>query len=117
MYSFTEFALTLNQPEEAVALTDSRLRPDQRFMEDRRWDEANQEKQKLEEEQRARRRRREAEAAEAQEKGVVYEGYKPQWFEPVFDEVSGTTIYAYKGGYWEAKEKGDWSMCPNIFLQ
>ena len=116
IYSFTEFALTLNQPEDGVATTDSRLRPDQRCMEDGRWEEANQEKQKLEEQQRVRRRKREAEAAEAQEKGVVYEDYKPLWFESVADEMTNTSMHVYKGGYWEAKEKSDWSMCPDIFL-
>ena len=27
----------------------------------------------------------------------------------------GKLIHAYKGGYWEAKQKQDWSMCPDIF--
>lgn len=71
MYFFSELALTLNEPEERVAPTDSRLRPDQRLMESGRWDEANVEKQRLEEKQRAVRRRREAEAVEALEEGEV----------------------------------------------
>lgn len=69
MYFFSDLALTLNEPEERVAPTDSRLRPDQRLMESGRWDEANVEKQRLEEKQRAVRRRREAEAVEALEEG------------------------------------------------
>lgn len=71
MYFFSDLALTLNEPEERVAPTDSRLRPDQRLMESGRWDEANVEKQRLEEKQRAVRRRREAEAVEALEEGEV----------------------------------------------
>lgn len=63
MYYFTDLALTLNELEEAVAPTDSRRRPDQRLMEDGRWDEANSEKQRLEEKQRSVRREREREAA------------------------------------------------------
>lgn len=72
MYFFSELALTLNEPEERVAPTDSRLRPDQRLMESGRWDEANVEKQRLEEKQRAVRRRREAEAVEALEEGECF---------------------------------------------
>lgn len=71
MYFFSDLALTLNEPEERVAPTDSRLRPDQRLMESGRWDEANVEKQRLEEKQRAVRRRREAEAVEALEEGEM----------------------------------------------
>lgn len=63
MYYFTALALTLNEAEEGVAPTDSRRRPDQRLMEDGRWEEANAEKQRLEEKQRTARREREREAA------------------------------------------------------
>ncbi|XP_065548230.1 oxysterol-binding protein 2 isoform X1 [Lathamus discolor] len=115
MYFFSELALTLNEPEERVAPTDSRLRPDQRLMESGRWDEANVEKQRLEEKQRAVRRRREAEAVEALEEGKDYEGYIPLWFERKVDTVTGELICVYKGGYWEAKDKQDWSTCPDIF--
>ncbi|XP_019362307.1 PREDICTED: oxysterol-binding protein 2-like [Gavialis gangeticus] len=115
MYFFSDLALTLNEPEERVAPTDSRLRPDQRLMENGKWDEANVEKQRLEEKQRAVRRRREAEAVEALEEGKDYEGYIPLWFERKVDPLTGELICIYKGGYWEAKEKQDWSMCPDIF--
>lgn len=63
MYFFTDLALTLNEPEEGVAPTDSRRRLDQRLMELGQWDEANAEKQRLEEKQRSVRRDREREAA------------------------------------------------------
>lgn len=63
MYYFSSLALTLNEPEEGVAPTDSRRRPDQRLMEQGRWEEANAEKQRLEEKQRSVRREREREAA------------------------------------------------------
>ncbi len=65
MYYFSSLALTLNEFEEGVAPTDSRRRPDQRLMEDGRWDEANAEKQRLEEKQRTTRREREREAVKA----------------------------------------------------
>lgn len=62
-------AAQLNEPEEGVAPTDSRLRPDQRLMEEGRWDEANREKLRLEEKQRAVRREREADAEKAAAEG------------------------------------------------
>ncbi|XP_034547851.1 oxysterol-binding protein 2 isoform X1 [Notolabrus celidotus] len=115
MYYFSALALTLNETDDRVGLTDSRLRPDQRLMEEGRWDEANSEKQRLEEKQRAVRRRREAEATDALDEGREYEGYQPLWFHQRRDSVTGETNFVYKGGYWEAKEKQDWSMCPDIF--
>lgn len=59
MYNFTQFAIQLNdRPDNEPNLcpTDSRLRPDQRLMEEGLWDEANVEKVRLEEKQRLRRR-------------------------------------------------------------
>ena len=44
MYGFSEFACGLNEPEVGVAPTDSRLRPDQRVMENGDFDTANSEK-------------------------------------------------------------------------
>lgn len=72
-YNFTLLAAQLNEPEEGVAPTDSRLRPDQRLMEEGRWDEANKEKIRLEEKQRAVRRQREAEAEQAAAEGKPLE--------------------------------------------
>lgn len=64
-YNFTVLAAQLNEPEDGVAPTDSRMRPDQRFMETGQWEQANAEKVRLEEKQRATRRKREAEAEKA----------------------------------------------------
>lgn len=80
MYNFTLLACQLNEPEEDVAPTDSRLRPDQRLMEDGQWDEANQVKVLLEDKQRAVRRKREEEAEQA-----ASEGY---YFFPSFNPLS-----------------------------
>lgn len=161
MYYFSELALTLNEHEEGVAPTDSRLRPDQRLMEKGHWDEANTEKQRLEEKQRVSRRRRleacsrgcGSEDGEAGQGGGVARGcgegrgalgpgsgfpwagkeaarpparcahpaekeadtYMPLWFEKRLDPLTGEMACVYKGGYWEAKEKQEWHMCPNIF--
>uniref|UniRef100_W5L3M4 Oxysterol-binding protein n=1 Tax=Astyanax mexicanus TaxID=7994 RepID=W5L3M4_ASTMX len=115
MYYFSSLALTLNEEEAGVSLTDSRLRPDQRLMEAGQWDEANSEKQRLEEKQRAVRRRRETKANGANDEGREYEGYTPLWFERRTDPLTGETSHVYRGGYWEAKERQDWSACPDIY--
>uniref|UniRef100_A0A3Q2QJ89 Oxysterol-binding protein n=1 Tax=Fundulus heteroclitus TaxID=8078 RepID=A0A3Q2QJ89_FUNHE len=114
MYYFSSLALTLNEPEEGVAPTDSRRRPDQRLMEEGRWDEANAEKQRLEEKQRSTRREREKDAVKAAATPEE-ENYQALWFEKINDSASGETLHVYKGGYWEAKEQGGWEMCPDIF--
>ncbi|XP_066574630.1 oxysterol-binding protein 1 isoform X5 [Amia ocellicauda] len=135
MYFFSELALTLNEEEEGVAPTDSRARPDQRLMEQGRWDEANAEKQRLEEKQRSVRRKRESEAVRAVEEGEEralpvespaetllttdseegptgtalksphVDNYKAMWFERCKDPVTQEETHIYKGGYWEAKAK------------
>ncbi len=72
-------AIELNEPEEGVAPTDSRLRPDQRLMEQGLWDEANKTKVMLEEKQRATRREREREANEAAAQGSCVEQCRSLW--------------------------------------
>ncbi|CAB1318420.1 unnamed protein product [Coregonus sp. 'balchen'] len=115
MHFFSSLALTLNEPEEGVAPTDSRLRPDQRLMEAGLWDEANVHKQRLEERQRLERRKREAQATQALEEGQDFEGFQPLWFERRTDDSTGESTYVYRGGYWESKDRQDWSQCPDIF--
>ncbi|TRY70435.1 hypothetical protein TCAL_02402, partial [Tigriopus californicus] len=115
-YSFSPFACELNEMEEGVAPTDSRLRPDQRLMENGLFDEANSEKLRLEDKQRSVRREREEMAAQAAQRGESYEGYKPLWFKSEEDEYNGGKMtFVYNGGYWESKEKQDWGKCPDIF--
>ncbi|XP_052190349.1 oxysterol-binding protein-related protein 1C-like [Diospyros lotus] len=101
-YNLTRFALTLNEltPElkEKLPPTDSRLRPDQRCLENGLYDMANAEKLRLEQRQR--------QATKMQESG-----WKPRWFA----KEKGSDTYHYIGGYWEAREKGTWELCPNIF--
>uniref|UniRef100_A0A8C4Z3A2 Oxysterol-binding protein n=1 Tax=Gadus morhua TaxID=8049 RepID=A0A8C4Z3A2_GADMO len=120
MYFFTELALTLNEAEEGVAPTDSRQRPDQRLMEAGRWDEANAEKQRLEEKQRSVRREREREAASLRtssqsEEGVPHDSHKALWFDRCDDPITGEPVHIYNGGYWEAKDTGTWEGCGDIF--
>lgn len=80
MHYFSSLALTLNEPEDNVAPTDSRLRPDQRLMEAGLWDEANGQKQRLEESQRLERRKRESQAAIALEEGEEGKGEEDSEF-------------------------------------
>ncbi|XP_021708221.1 oxysterol-binding protein 1 isoform X2 [Aedes aegypti] len=114
-YNFTILACQLNEPEPNVAPTDSRLRPDQRLMEDGKWNESNGEKLRLEEKQRARRREREAEAEKAAAEGRPYPPYEPVWFSKQQDEGTDSLVHVFKGTYWDAKTKQDWSKCPDIF--
>merc|ERR1712043_90152 len=79
-YHFTSLAFELNEPEEGVAPSDSRHRPDQRLMEVSKWDEANEVKQLLEEAQRARRKVREQKAKSAIEQGQEPQSHKSVWF-------------------------------------
>uniref|UniRef100_A0A0M3IM38 Oxysterol-binding protein n=1 Tax=Ascaris lumbricoides TaxID=6252 RepID=A0A0M3IM38_ASCLU len=115
MYYFTRLAIELNEMEEGVAPTDSRLRPDQRLMEEGKWDDANRLKVQIEEKQRAVRRRREALAEKALQSGEPFEEYQPLWFKKTQHEQTGAVIHMFTGEYWEKKRLQDWSMCPNIF--
>lgn len=47
--------------------------------------------------------------------GQDIEGYQPLWFEKRTDDPTGENTYFYRGGYWEAKDRLDWSQCPEIF--
>jgi hypothetical protein len=166
-YNFGAFAVALNEPPPPETLgaqyggspppdcplivcpTDSRLRPDQRLLEQGRFTEANTLKLRLEDAQRVKR------------KVLAEQGLAPQprWFRPVplaqllaaaaagdapgvapqmaappADDVAqqealgearqlsappvaddDAIAYAYVGGYWEARERRDWSGVPRIF--
>jgi hypothetical protein len=130
MYRFTKLAIELNEEEEGVAPTDSRLRRDQRIMEQQNFDEANIVKEgkfgniipcydfcilELEEKQRANRRQREQEVEQAMQKGLSYPEYAPCWFDKSQDEFTGSVVHIFKSDYWQCKDKQDWSRCPSIF--
>ncbi|TYI82824.1 hypothetical protein E1A91_D05G248900v1 [Gossypium mustelinum] len=103
-YNLTRFAITLNEltPDlkEKLPPTDSRLRPDQRFLENGEYEMANSEKLRLEQRQR--------QARKMQERG-----WKPRWFA----REKNNDTYRYVGGYWEARQQGKWDSCPDIFGQ
>jgi hypothetical protein len=106
MYNFTQLAIELNEFEEDVAPTDSRRRPDQRLMEEGRWDEANQEKLRVEEKQRQARRARESNG---------HDPYKSKWFKKQHDALTDSEMHIYTNEYWECKQKQDWTRCDDIF--
>ena len=100
-YHFTTFACQLNELEDGVAPTDSRLRPDQRLMEEGLWDESNHEKVRLEEMQRDRRK--------------LNEDVEPMWFTKQPEEFSDMFIWKYTGKYWDHKVNQDWKKCPKLW--
>ncbi|KAG6551424.1 hypothetical protein Mapa_007070 [Marchantia paleacea] len=101
-YGFSSFAITLNELtpglKERLPPTDSRLRPDQRHLENGEYEDANSEKLRLEQKQRR--------ASQLQEKG-----WQPHWFR----KEKGKDTFQYTGGYWEARKDGNWKDCPDIF--
>nr|XP_043614740.1 oxysterol-binding protein-related protein 1C [Erigeron canadensis] len=103
-YNLTRFAITLNELtpglKEKLPPTDSRLRPDQRCLENGEYEMANAEKLRLEQRQRQARKMQES-------------GWKPQWFA----KDKGSDSFVYTGGYWEAREQAKWDSCPDIFGQ
>ncbi|KAI6203217.1 hypothetical protein M3Y94_00531100 [Aphelenchoides besseyi] len=105
MYNFTKLAIELNEDEDRVAPTDSRKRPDQRLMEQGKWDEANREKERLEQHQRE-------VAAQAAANGIEQ---KPAWFEKRQDPLTGDIYHMFTSEYWQCKKNQDWSRCPAIF--
>ncbi|KAF5097714.1 hypothetical protein D0Z00_002315 [Geotrichum galactomycetum] len=108
-FNLTPFAITLNAlPERLtdwVAPTDTRYRPDQRAMEEGRYDDAADEKRRVEDKQRAARREREQEGIE----------YEPRYFEKRVHDVSGQEYWAYKGNYWPLREKRELKDKGDIF--
>lgn len=111
-YGLTSFAATLNEitsiEEKHLPVTDSRLRPDQRALENGDLDRAEEVKVQLEEGQRARRR-------EMENAG---ESWTPRWFTRVSDDSDGEVAWRLKGGkdgYWEERAKGSWSNVVPVF--
>lgn len=111
-YGLTSFAATLNEitsiEDSHLPATDSRMRPDQRALEEGDLDRAEELKVQLEEGQRA--RRRELEAAG--------ESWTPRWFTRVSDETDGESVWSLKGGkdgYWDERARGSWSGVVPVF--
>jgi hypothetical protein len=108
-FNLTPFVITLNAlPDNLrpwLPPTDTRLRPDQRAMEDGAYDFAADEKHRVEEKQRAKRREREA-------KG---EAYSPQYFTRAKCPITGEEYWSHNGKYWSSRDAQDWSLAEDIF--
>jgi len=102
-YGFSTFALRLNQllpgQTETIPPTDTRLRPDQRLLEEARVPEAEAEQLRLIERSRQVRAQLEAQGLE----------WKPRWF----SLVNGK--WQFNGNYWQVKETKSWSNLPELW--
>ncbi|KAF9155877.1 hypothetical protein BG015_008239 [Linnemannia schmuckeri] len=105
-YGFTSFTIQLNELteglEKKLPKTDTRFRPDQSLFEHGRVEEADREKLRVEQKQRELRKQMESRG----------EPWEVRWFEkrpdPQTEDPEGQT-WVYKGGYWEARETGQWN--------
>lgn len=103
-YDFTPISFCLNEltPDMTyLAPTDSRLRPDVRYLEFGNLEKAGEEKHRLEEKQRAARRKREQE-------GRVW---VPLWFEKKISPHSKQLLWTYNGKYTER----NFEHCQDLF--
>ncbi|KAL4875522.1 Oxysterol-binding protein-domain-containing protein [Aspergillus karnatakaensis] len=102
-FNLTPFVITLNALTDSLRPqlppTDTRLRPDQRAMEEGEYDLAADEKHRVEEKQRAKRREREANGEE----------YQPKWFSKDKCSVTGEEYWSHTGDYWGCRAQQDWS--------
>lgn len=88
-----------------MAPTDSRLRPDQRYLEQGLYDEANASKLRLEKKQRASRK-----ALEAGQK------MEPRWFKAVPGAIPSQELtFIYNGEYWKARDDQCFIGCRDIY--
>lgn len=110
-YGYTSFAATLNEittvEEDGLPPTDSRLRPDQRLVEEGKIDQAEGMKARLEERQRARRKVDEDHGR----------SFEPKWFfkAGVEGEEEIWRLKMGKDNYWEARSKKDWNGVLDVF--
>lgn len=47
--------------------------------------------------------------------GEGYDEYQPLWFTKAEDPLTGSLFHNFNGTYWDCKERGDWSRCPDIY--
>uniref|UniRef100_A0A4W4G2R0 Oxysterol-binding protein n=1 Tax=Electrophorus electricus TaxID=8005 RepID=A0A4W4G2R0_ELEEL len=105
MYSFTSFAMQLNELDEeteaVIPKTDCRLRPDIRAMENGDIDMASEEKKRLEEKQRAARKGRSKPEEEC----------KTRWFQQGSNPYTDGPDWLFSTAYWNR----DYSQVPDIY--
>ncbi|XP_054458839.1 oxysterol-binding protein-related protein 1 isoform X3 [Anoplopoma fimbria] len=112
MYSFTSFAMQLNElrkeMEGAIPQTDCRLRPDIRAMENGDIDLASEEKKRLEEKQRAARKNRSKSDEEWKTRSPAL---GPRWFQQGQNPHTSSQDWLFSGEYWDRK----YSHLPDIY--
>lgn len=105
MYSFTSFAMQLNEMDKdmegVIPKTDCRFRPDIRAMENGDIDLASEEKKRLEEKQRTARKMR----AKSDEE------WKTRWFQQGLNPHVNSQDWLYTSGYWDRS----YSQLPDIY--
>ncbi|KAL6936546.1 hypothetical protein ACO0R3_000143 [Hanseniaspora guilliermondii] len=109
-FNLTQFAIQLNalpsHLKEHLPRTDTRLRPDQKCMEDGLYDKASSEKNRVEEKQRAARKKRASENKK----------WEPSWFKKDKHPVTNDDYWKFTDEYWERRKTGNWdNKCPDIF--
>lgn len=108
-FNLTQFALTLNGIDDKLkpwlAPTDTRLRPDQRDMENGNYDRAADEKHRVEVKQRQARKYREEHKI----------NYVPNWFIKKKHPVTGDLYWEYNGKYWPARKEHKLEGTGDIF--
>jgi hypothetical protein len=112
-FNLTPFVVTLNAIPDSLrghlAPTDTRLRPDQRAMEDGEYDFAATEKNRLEEAQRARKRDRDQ----------AGEHFESRWFTRAVCKVTKEEYWKFSGEYWEMRDAvakgGEWKNLEPIY--
>ena len=114
IYFWTDFTLQLNilsdRLKSKLPPTDSRLRPDQRHLENGDLKLANTDKQRLEEKQRRRRKRMEQQNVEHVPRYFVKEEDKY-----ADDESANYISYKYIGDYWKDRKTSNWEGMPDLF--
>jgi hypothetical protein len=123
-FNQTQLAMTLNELPETLKPvlppTDSRLRADQRAMEQGKWEEANKGKELLEVVQRDRRKVivKQYEStgvpngppinSEAPPIPMGESWWNPQWFVRTVDEDTGEEHWVFTQEYWRCRNSGNW---------
>ena len=114
-YNFTKFTIMLNHLTEdlkkVLPRSDSRLRPDQRALENGQFELAAEEKHRLEEKQRAARKWRHENPGN---------DFKPKYFKSKVNPISNELYYAYgKEGecrdYWEDRKNQDFAHMEDLY--
>ncbi|XP_051530680.1 oxysterol-binding protein-related protein 7-like isoform X2 [Myxocyprinus asiaticus] len=108
-YGFSSFAMEMNEltPNLKPLLppTDTRLRPDQRLLEEGKIEETDKKKDELEEKQRERRKI----LAKRGEEHI------PRFFRKTLDDA-GRDVWLYNGTYWKIRENPGFSNVKNLEL-